>query len=97
MDSLNLKESDKGSEASGSDMSPEDIKKERLKIIELSNESVLHGYDMATQILTAAGNKEGLLTLIENRTIIELGLKNGAEQRAEIEIKGNIDVGSMQE
>jgi hypothetical protein len=96
MDSLHLKESDKGSEASGSDMSSEDIKKERLKIIELSNESVLHGYDMAAEILTVSGNTEGLTTLMDNRAIIELGLKNGAEQRAEINIEGNISVGSLQ-
>ena len=76
-------------------LSPEEIKKERAKIIELSNESVLHGYDMATQILTAAGNKEGLLTLIENRTIIELGLKNGVEQRIEGNIGGTEESSSI--
>ena len=95
MDSLNLKESDKGSEASGSDMSPEDIKTERLKIVELSNESVLHGYDMAAQILTASGNIEGIKTLTENRPIIELGLKNGVEQRIEGNIGGTEESSSI--
>ena len=91
----NLKESDKGSEATGSNMNAAAIKAERLKIIELSNESVLHGYDMAAQVLTASGNMEGLNTLMEQRPIIELGLKNGVEQRIEGNIGGTEESSSI--
>ena len=92
-----LQETDKGSEATGSKMSNEDIKAERLKIVELSNDSIMHGYDMAVDILVAAGSAEGAKILIENRTIIEVVLKNSSNVRASLEIEGNIGDTECQE
>ncbi len=46
------------------------------EIIELSNKSVLHGYDMAIELLGIAQEESAVKSLIESRSIIESGLKN---------------------
>ena len=63
------------------DMKQEEIDAERRKVIELSNESVLHGYDMAMELLVTAGQVEAVKLLGESREIIDLGLKNSIDER----------------
>ena len=63
------------------DFKKEDIDAERRKVIELSNESVLHGYDMAIELLETAEQHHAAKILGESRTIIELGLKNSINER----------------
>lgn len=81
MENLNLKEFVKSSEHTGSgelftgDMNEEQIAEQRKKIVELSNESVLHGFDLAIQLMEAAGQLNAVATLRANRVIIEMGLK----------------------
>jgi hypothetical protein len=60
----------------------ERILKQKTDIIELSNKSVLHGFDMAVELLGIAGEEAAVKSLIESRSIIEIGLKNGTEDRA---------------
>ncbi len=76
----------------------EKILQQKKDIIELSNKSVLHGFDMAVELLGIAGEETAVKSLIESRSIIEVGLTNGIEDRAkevESQIEGNTDVGSM--
>lgn len=83
MEELNLKETVKSSEHTGSGelftdaINEEQVAEQRKKIVELSNESVLHGYDMAIQLMEAAGQLNAVVTLRANRVIIEIGLKSG--------------------
>lgn len=55
------------------------------EIIELSNRSVLHGYDMAIELLGIAQEESAVKSLIESRSIIEGGLKNIGDEK----IKGS--------
>jgi hypothetical protein len=55
--------------------SPEVIAQKRA-IIELSNASVLRGYDMAIEMLTLNGMEQAVKVLITNRPMIQLGLEN---------------------
>jgi hypothetical protein len=63
------------------DFKQEDIDAERRKVVELSNESVLHGYDMAIELLETAEQHHAAKILGESREIIELGLKNSINER----------------
>lgn len=60
------------------------ILQQRKDIIELSNRSVLHGYDMAIELLTIAGEENAIKSLMESRPIIETGLTNGIENRSKV-------------
>jgi len=102
MEKLNLNESVKSSEYTGSNEpafeakpiligagNPEDntlIADERRKIVELSNDSILHGYDLAIELLQVAEQLDAVKALEEGRAIIEAGLKHSVESR----IEGNI-------
>ena len=91
MENLNLKEEVKSSEGSGSgetqhigftdNMSADEIAIQRRRIVELSNDSVLHGYDMAIHLMEAVGQLNAVVVLRANRSIIEIGLKNGIPGR----------------
>lgn len=65
---------------------PEEIEANRRKVIELSNESILHGYDMAIELVELSGSAEAASLLKENREIIAKGLGLGIEDR----IKDNV-------
>lgn len=54
---------------------------ERRKIVELSNESMLHGFDLAVQILAENGNTDAVKLLTEQRALLAIGLKEGIEDR----------------
>lgn len=57
--------------------SDETITLEKHKeIIELNNKSVLHGYDMAIELLGLAKEENAVKLLIESKSVIEDGLKN---------------------
>lgn len=58
-----------------SELDPEVIA-QRKAVIELSNASVLRGYDMAIDLLTLSGQHQAAQDLISNRGMIELGLEN---------------------
>ena len=60
----------------------EKIFQQKKDIIELSNKRVLHGFDMAVELLGIAGEETAIKSLIESRSVIESGLKNGVEDRA---------------
>ena len=62
-------------------MAQDKIDEERRKIVELSNESVLHGYDLAIELLKKAEETHSVELLSDNRKIIELGLKNTISER----------------
>ena len=95
MENLDLNESVKSSEYTGSgepykvsipDITTEsEVNDEKEKIIKLSNDSILHGYDMAIEIVAGHGNTEAVRVLAESRSAIEVGLHNGIKER----IKGN--------
>jgi len=111
MENLDLNESVKASEGSGSNsqavkqndssgsnepvlinngMTAEDIAEQKRKIVELSNESILHGYDMAVDVLMLHGAdmEPAVKLLIDNRPIIVTGLQNTVESR----IQANDDI-----
>lgn len=78
----NLEEPVKSSEGTGSgepfaqQMSEDDIAEQKRKIVELSNESILHGFDMAVDILLLHSEANAVKLLAANRPLIEMGLKN---------------------
>lgn len=45
-------------------------------IVELSNQSVLRGYDMAIDLLLMAGHEDAAKALLTHRDLMEIGLKN---------------------
>lgn len=49
---------------------------QKRAIVELSNASVLQGYDMAIDMLALSGQHDAVNELIKNRAIIQLGLDN---------------------
>ncbi len=51
------------------------------EIIALSNRSVLHGYDMAIELLGLAQEESAVKSLMESRSIIESGLKNIGKEK----------------
>lgn len=51
------------------------------EIIKLSNSSVLHGYDMAIELLGIAQEENAVKLLIKSRSVIEGGLKNIKEEK----------------
>ena len=89
MKSLDLNEPVKSSEFTGSiepasqagEMTASQILDEKRKIVELSNDSVMHGYDIAIQLLASHGNVDAVKLLGENRAIIEVGLQNSVDER----------------
>ena len=62
-------------------VTPEDVEANRRKVIELSNDSILHGYDMALELVELSGSAEAASLLRENRKIIAKGLGLGIEER----------------
>ncbi len=60
---------------SGSEDSPEVIVQKNA-IVDLSNQSILRGYDMAIDMLTIAGHEEAAKALLTYRDLMEIGLKN---------------------
>ena len=95
MESLNLDESVKSSEYTGSNepsniggetpivVTEEQVMAERDKIIQLSNDSILHGYDLAIEIVAGHGNTEAVRVLAESRSAIEVGLHKSKAERIE--------------
>jgi len=63
------------SPSGSSELDPEVIAQKKA-IIELSNTSVLRGYDMAIEMLTLNGMEDAMKVLITNRPMIQLGLDN---------------------
>ena len=53
-----------------------EVVEQKRAIVELSNTSILHGYDMAVELLEVHGNTEAVEILKVNRGIIEVGLKD---------------------
>lgn len=86
----NLNEPVKSSESTGSgeplelNMSENEIIEQRKKIVELSNESILHGYDMAVDLLLLNNEISAVELLRNNRAIIATGLQNTVEGRLDI-------------
>lgn len=79
IDNLNLSSNEmpkaSASPTGSNEDSPEVIAQKKA-IIELSNTSVLRGYDMAIDMLTLSGQNEAANDLIKNRPMIQLGLDN---------------------
>ena len=72
-----LNEMPKASAApTGSGDSNENVAANKKAIFEMSNASVLKGYDMALDILQMHGNTEGIEQLAKFRPMIKLGLDN---------------------
>lgn len=63
------------------DTTSAEVEEQKKAIIELSNNSVLHGYDMAIEVLVTQGMTDAIKVLATNRAIIEVGLKNGISER----------------
>ena len=59
----------------------EQVLDEKDKIVQLSNDSILQGYDLAIEILTSHGNTEGVKTLTESRSAIEGALHEVKAER----------------
>lgn len=67
-------------------LNKDEVEVERRKVIELSNESILHGYDLAMQLLAKYGMVDAVEALGKHRADIEVGLHNGISER----IEGNV-------
>jgi hypothetical protein len=61
---------------SGSSEDSPEVIAQKNAIIDLSNTSVLRGYDMAIELLTISGQNLAAQELMTNRGLIELGLNN---------------------
>ena len=98
MESLNLDESVKSSEFTGSNepfnitptITEAEVQAEKDKIIQLSNDSIMHGYDLAIEILAGHAQADAVKLLAESRSAIEVGLYNSKAER----IEGNIETES---
>lgn len=60
----------------GSNEDSPEVLAQKKAIIELSNASVLRGYDMAIDMLTLSGQDAAAQDLIRNRPMIQMGLDN---------------------
>ncbi|MFA6569963.1 MAG: hypothetical protein WCT77_01865 [Bacteroidota bacterium] len=58
----------------------EDIEQKRA-IIELSNTSILHGYDLAIDVLVVQGKAEEAKLLQLNRALVKIGLDNSINEK----------------
>jgi hypothetical protein len=61
---------------SGSNEESPEVIAQKKAIIELSNASVMRGYDMAIELLTVRGHNLAAQELMTNRNLIALGLEN---------------------
>jgi len=81
MHELNLDNNEmmKSSAAPSQSKEIDDEKEYKLKkgVVELSNKSILYGYDMAIQTLAGTGNDNAIKMLLINRITIETELANG--------------------
>ena len=66
---------------SGSTGDSDEVIAQKRAIIEMSNTSVLKGYDMAMDILTMNGMTAAVDALIKYRGMVELGLQKSLEGR----------------
>jgi hypothetical protein len=102
----NLNEPIKSSEYTGSNepsksvipevLTEEQVHAERDKIIQLSNDSIMHGYDLAIEIVAGHGNSEAVRVLAESRSAIEVGLHKSKAERIEGNF-GTQEAGSREE
>ena len=99
MKQLNINEEVKSSEFTGSNepvvigagkplsITEEDVLLEKDKIVQLSNDSIMHGYDLAIEIVAGHSNTEAVKVLAESRAAIEVGLHKSKAER----INGNFE------
>ena len=66
---------------SGSSEDSPEVIAQKKAIIELSNTSVMKGYDLAIDVLVMKGMLEASNELIKSRGMIELGLQNSITGR----------------
>lgn len=71
----------KASASPSESKSSNDEMEQKRQIVELSNSSILHGYDLAINLLVTQGMKDAVDLLATNRAIIEISLKNGITER----------------
>jgi len=98
MDNLNLDldESVKSSEYTSSNepydvgsgntsqvITEEQVQAEKDKIVQLSNDSILHGYDLAIEIVAGHGLTDAVKVLVESRSAMEVGLYKSKAERIE--------------
>lgn len=89
-DSLNLdlEESIKSSEGSGSGAQGNTISVQAVQgkreVIEFSNRSIMHGYDMALELLMLHKEEQAVKILSENRAFIEFQLTSTIDERVKM-------------
>ncbi len=54
--------------------------KSKKELVELCNKSVLHGYDLAVELLSTTNNMDAVKVLLLHRTFIEMGLENSISE-----------------
>lgn len=61
---------------SGSNEDNSEVITQKNAILELSNQSILRGYDMAIDLLIMAGHEDAAKALLTHRDLMEIGLNN---------------------
>lgn len=88
---LDLEESTKSSEGSGSgeqNLVEGQQTATKREIIKFSNESIMHGYGMAVELLVLHKQDEAVKILLENEAFIRFQLETSLESRA-LNLDGN--------
>jgi len=74
--SINIKDETIKSSASQTSSLEQEAEQSKKAIVELSNRSVLHGYDMAIDLLLTQNYVDAAKLLTVNKGLIEIGLNN---------------------